>query len=150
MKALRAISLEYLYGLKRIELRPRASKVGEPFGYYEPPTRSIVLYSLPRLWTTDELSRGDREVMEGFGAEVTQDGNACRVHWPFESNLADWFLMDIVMHELGHHFAEQYKKKRGPIKGRWFHEVNAEMRAVRLAMGWNKRRKTELPRNEER
>ena len=148
-KALRTIPLEYLYGLKRIELRPRASKVGEPYAYYEPPTRSIVLYSLPRLWTTDRLSRGHREWMECFGAEVAHEKNAYRIHWPSESNLADWFLLGAVMHELGHHFAEQYKKKRGPIKGRGFPEMNAEMRALRLTMGWVKRRKKEPPRTEE-
>jgi hypothetical protein len=148
-KALRTIPLEYLYGLKRIELRPRASKVGEPYAYYEPPTRSIVLYSLPRLWTTDRIFRRERERMESFGAEVTREGHAYRVHWPPESGLAVWFFTDTILHELGHHFAEQYKKKRGLIKGRGFREAHAELHAFRLTRACVKRRKKEPWRTEE-
>lgn len=138
--ALRTVPVEYLYGLTRIELRARASKVGDPYGYYAPVKKFIVLYSLPRQWTTDCLSRSDRERMERFGAEVTQNGRTYHVHWPSEPGLAVWFFTDTVMHELGHHFSEQYKKKRGPLKGRWFREMSAELHALRLTRAMVRRR----------
>ena len=43
---LRQTPIEYLYGLKRIELRPRRNnKIGEPFGCYLPDEKTIWLYS---------------------------------------------------------------------------------------------------------
>ena len=81
---------------------------------------------------------------EAFGADVSQSGNMLQVHWPSESGLAAWFFTDTVMHELGHHFGEQYKKKRRLTKGRRFEEMNAELHAFRLTRAMVRRKQKAL------
>jgi len=40
--------VDYVYGLRKIELRPRvSSQVGDPYGFYRRSERLIVLYSVP-------------------------------------------------------------------------------------------------------
>ena len=130
--ALRTIPVEYMYGLSRIELRARQGRIGDPFGAYRPDEKIIVLYSLPRLWVVDMMSEGGQRDLEAFGARVSQHGRQWHVHWPSEVHLAVWFFKTVVTHELGHHFSEQYRKKRGRITGMRFREMNANLHSFRL------------------
>src|SRR4051794_31723766 len=62
---------QYLYGLKRIELRARRSPaIGQPFGCYYRRERVVALYSLPLTWELDQLARGWEGLLTGYGAEV--------------------------------------------------------------------------------
>jgi hypothetical protein len=131
--ALRTIPVEYLYGLSRIELRARqGNRIGEPLGAYRPRERVIVLYSLPLSWVVDSMSENRQKGMEAFGGRVGRHGEQWHVCWPSESSLAVWFFAEVVTHELGHHFSEQYKKKRGKIRGVRFREMNADLHSFRL------------------
>lgn len=131
--ALKTIPVEYLYGLSRVELRARrGSRIGEPFAAYRPDEKVVVLYSLPMLWVIDEMSEGAHKDMAAFGARVSQQGRLWHVYWPSETRLSLWFFKEVVMHELGHHFAEQYKRKRGRIRGVRFREMNADLHSFRL------------------
>ncbi len=134
VRVLKDIPVEYLYGLSRIELRARkGNKIGDPYGAYRPGEKVIILYSLPRLWVVDALPERGRKDMEACRARVSQHGPQWHVYWPSEAGLAVWFFQEVVTHELGHHFAEQYKKKRGRIQGVKFQEMNAELRSFRVA-----------------
>jgi hypothetical protein len=132
-RALRTIPVEYLYGLTHIELRARQGKqIGKPFGKYRSSEKAIILYSLPMNWVIDELAIGPRENMEAFGAEVVCKEDGWHVHWPSKASIGVWYFTEVLTHELGHHFAEQYKKKRGRIRGHRFAELNAELHSCRL------------------
>ncbi len=130
---LKSIPAEYLYGLSGVELCARQGKrIGEPFGEYRPAEKVIILYSLPTSWIIDVMSEGGQKRMEAYGARVSQHGRRWHVHWPSEVGLGVWFFKEVVTHELGHHFAEQYKKKRGRIQGVRFKEMNADLRSSRM------------------
>jgi hypothetical protein len=130
--ALRTIPIEYIYGLSRIELRARQGRIGDPFGAYGRDEKTIIFYSLPRLWVVDLMSEGGQKDLEAFGAKVSQHGRQWHVYWPSEAGLAVWFFKEVVTHELGHHFCNQYEKKRGRIRGVKFREMNANLHSLRL------------------
>jgi hypothetical protein len=130
--ALRTIPIEYVYGLSRVELRARPGRIGDPFGAYRPREKVIILYSLPRLWVVDRMSESGQRDLEAFGARVSQRGRQWHISWPSEAGLAVWFFKEVVTHELGHHFAEQYKNKRGRIRGITCREMNADLHSFRL------------------
>jgi len=132
-RLLKDIPVEYLYGLSRVELRARRGKrIGEPYGVHRSGEKVIILYSLPRLWVLDMMSEGSKKDLEACRARVSQHGRQWHVYWPSEAGLAVWFFKEVFTHELGHHFAEQYKKKRGRIRGVRYHEMNADLRSFRL------------------
>jgi hypothetical protein len=150
-RALQRIPLEYLYGLTRIELRARhGNGIGAPFGAYRPGDKVVILYSLPMVWLIDWMTEGYQKDLERFGARVSQDGRTWQVRWRSRSWLSLWFFKEIVLHELGHHFAEQYKNKRSRIRGIRFREMNANLHSFRLARAmfhrWKKRRGPKTPR----
>jgi hypothetical protein len=131
--ALRTIPLEYLYGLSCIELRARqGNEIGAPFGAYRPRDRVIILYSLPLSWVVSSMPEGRQKEVERFRARVSREGPQWHVRWPSEASLAVWFFAGVVTHELGHHFSEQYKNKRGRIRGARFREMNADLHSFRL------------------
>ena len=131
---LRQTPIEYLYGLKRIELRPRRNnKIGEPFGCYLPDEKAIWLYSLPPVWRMKEIPPGLRQNVESFGATVVKVNDAVEVRWlESQSAYVDIWFLTVLMHELGHHFVEQYKNQRGKIGGRHLEEKVADLRSMRL------------------
>jgi len=134
VRALKDVPLEYLYGLSAIELRARqGNKVGDPYGLYRPRDKVIILYSVPKLWVFDTMAEDYPKYLQRFGARVSQHGRQWHVYWPSRAGLAVWFFQDVVTHELGHHFAEQYKNKRSRIQGRRFREMDAELRSFRVA-----------------
>jgi hypothetical protein len=133
VRLLKHVPVEYIYGLSRIELRARQGKIGDPFGAYGRDEKAIILYSLPKLWVVDLMSERGQEDLEAYHAKVSRQGRQWHVYWPADAGLALWFFNEVFAHELGHHFAEQYKKKRGRIRGVRFREMNADLRSFRVA-----------------
>lgn len=128
------IPLEYLYGLDRIELRSRAARdVGDPFGCYLPDERAVILYSLPEAWHLPGLGIRMRRALERYRAQITETEAGVTVEWPVRGSLIVWFFFDVLMHELGHHFVRQYRHKNGPIRGRLYNELIADLHANRYA-----------------
>ena len=132
------VPLEYLYGLKQIELRPRADQVGNPYGFYSPGEKLIVLYSAPRVWelgrVSDEPSLlGQIAVLEDYGAQVRRDRNKLMVHWPESVGLEKLYFWQVFLHELGHHYSNQWKRRRKrPPWGR-YQEIVAELHRHKLS-----------------
>jgi len=123
--------IEYLYGLKRIEMRARVGvTIGEPFGVYYFRERTVVLYSLPRVWELSRLSDGWERLFVSYGARVDR-GSPIHVSWPTRLSLKLWFWDQVVMHELGHHFVEQYRSKNGRVRSRKAHERLADLHVGR-------------------
>jgi hypothetical protein len=123
---------EYLYGLRRIELRSRRSnRIGEPFGCYLFRERVVVLYSLPLVWTLDGLSNGWKEQLTAYHAEVHKEDKDIHVSWPSDTLLDLWFWDQVFIHELGHHFVEQYKERNGRVRRRSAHEGLANLHVGR-------------------
>jgi hypothetical protein len=129
----REVPVEYIYGLDRFELRAReGNRIGRPFAKYWEDEKAIILYSLPMQWVVDSMPVGHRKKLEVWGAEVLQNGSKWQVNWPFRAALGIWYFTEVLTHELGHHFAEQYKKKRGKIRSHKFNELNANLHSFRL------------------
>ena len=127
------IPVEYIYGLKRIELRARKGKqVGGHFAAYRRDEKAIILYSLPLQWTIDTMPENRKRELESWGVKIFRKDNQWQVHWPSEIELCMWYFTEVFTHELGHHFAEQYKNKRGKIRSRKFRELNANLHSLRL------------------
>jgi hypothetical protein len=127
------VPIEYIYGLKRIELRARQGKhVGRYFAAYRRDEKGIILYSLPLQWTIETMPKNRKRELESWGVKIFRKDNKWQVHWPSEIELCMWYFTEVFTHELGHHFAEQYKKKRGKIGSRKFRELNANLHSLRL------------------
>jgi hypothetical protein len=127
------VPLEYFYGLRRIELRPRTGEVGKPFALYRRDEKHIVLYSLPLQWSWNGFSAQHPEVktMRAFGASVIAVPSGVTVSWRHEVLRAVWFYASVFGHELGHHFRHQYRSRRR-FRGRRPEEVMADVHALRL------------------
>jgi hypothetical protein len=130
---LRAVPAEYILGLRRVELRARVGPVGQPYGLYQPAERVVLLYSLPLDWDVHFISGFDRRTMQAQGAVVECTGTPWRVQWGDGSRVDRWFARYVLLHELGHHFERQYRRRRGETRGRrWDEETVAEITRVRL------------------
>ena len=124
---------EYVHGLRRVELRARQGPVGEPFAEYRPGEKAVVIYSVPTVWERRSIPGYMQGSMRRFGAHLENRGDEWRVRWDNDlSGLAFWFAYIVVFHELGHHFAEQYRRRRGRIGGRPYREADADARARRI------------------
>jgi hypothetical protein len=108
------IRMAYLNGLSQIELRARVSpEVGDPYGSYVPGEASIRLYSTPRdLWIFRDTSVRWHWRPARYGARLEQVGADVHVHWSSVSDLARFLFVNVLAHELGHHFDFRYKHKR--------------------------------------
>ena len=106
---------EYLYGLRRIELRPRKSNiVGMPFGLYRRREKAIILYSLPLKWSWLGPA-GDHPTLRRLrvaGALITTAPHEVVVEWRSIRRLSLWWWWVVVTHELGHHFRYQFRARR--------------------------------------
>ena len=106
------VPVEYLYGLKAIELRGRISEIGKPFAYYTRDEKRIVLYSLPDKWELPNepflLTRG----MWRHFVKTNKTDKGYTVEWFDPEMMGFWFYIDVFAHELGHHYRNQYRKKR--------------------------------------
>jgi len=132
-RVLTEIPIEYVYGLSRIEMRARQEPgIGRPFGCYVHSERAIILYSLPPVWHFDRLADDFRQSLERFHARIVPSSPGFIIMWPEPGLLALWFYSYVFTHELGHHFAEQYKAKNGVMPSRSVSERSADLHARRL------------------
>jgi hypothetical protein len=140
---LSSVPLEYVYGLSRVELRPRQTDaVGKPFGCYWPDEKAIILYSVPPLvWNFPSIRADFRRSLLACYVTITQEKDSIRVVWPDSVFISLWYYAHVFTHELGHHFVEQYRAKNGRVGGRLFAEFVAEMHARRFTEDFFKRRR---------
>jgi hypothetical protein len=126
---------KYLHGLGSIELRARNGPIGLPFGRYTPGDRQIWLYSLPLEWRVAEIGEGVAASLTKYGAEVSKSEGGYVVTWPEPARalMGLWFFNTVVGHELGHHFNNQYKSRRTPIRGLDYQELHATLHGDRIA-----------------
>ncbi len=117
---LRSSPEEYVYGLDRIEFKPREAPrseegytlIGAPFGFYMRVDKSITLFSLPMTWVLREISPGLTYTVTGWGGNIQEENGKIIVEWPSENHLGLWFTCTVIHHELGHHYRHQYRRKR--------------------------------------
>ena len=135
---LQRLPIEYIYGLKRIELRPRPGAIGQPYGLYRPWEKTIILYSLPMAWelptidsTAGEFSVEEMNMEYMFSADIRERDGTRFVHWPAIELLAMWFCTTVLAHELGHHHRNQYRFQHRPSVG-LEEEIMAEIHALRI------------------
>ncbi len=132
--AVSRVPLEYLYGLDRIELRPREGEsVGSPFGVYWKDEKAIILYSLPMEWSWRGIQTRSRLVrrMCQFGAKTTERDGVLDIRWPFHDARAVWFYLEVFAHELGHHHRNKYRS-RNRRAGRVDEEIIADLHTERF------------------
>ena len=109
---LSSLPIEYIYGLRKIELLPRVSvEVGNPYGVYRLDEKDILLYSMPMSWSWEEASIESLEIlkMRKWYAHVVERGQGVSIQWPHEGARAMWFYIEVFAHELGHHYRNQYR-----------------------------------------
>ncbi len=129
---LKKLPVEYLYGLKKIELRPRNGEIGSPFGYYLDGEKTIVLYSLPMQWNLSGLGLSLGKSLVKYYAQIELTDEKYCINWPEESIMGLWFYSYVITHELGHHHVNQYRHKNGTIKNYEHHEIMADLHSSRL------------------
>jgi hypothetical protein len=134
---LRALPVEQIYKLERIELRPRTCDiVGFPFAEYFGPERMIVLYSLPTgeydwFYWLARKQEVQRILKLPDYARYRQTRYGVSVHWDEPGSLARWLEEDVLMHELGHHWRNVYEATWPRWRRRRDEERVAEARARR-------------------
>jgi hypothetical protein len=132
-RLLQRVPVEFIYGLSRIELRPRQLPlIGAPFGSYWVGERAIVLYSLPPVFHCRSLSADFRRSLNRFHADIQSGANGFTVSWREPAVMSLWFYSFVFTHELGHHFVEQYKSKNSRIRSRNAEELVADLHAKRF------------------
>jgi len=110
-RIVQGIRKRYIYGLVAIELRARPNTaIGCPYGEYLNDEKKIRLFSVPfPEWRFErECNTG---LFESHGATIQKEGKTIVVKW---SELVDvaYFIYEVFLHELGHHFHNQYRAKR--------------------------------------
>lgn len=140
----------YVYGLKAIELRPRKNAVGCPYGRYSVDEKRIWLYSCPaREWHFSEETWPCHKGVLSDGAKIITSENAGKevvVEWndPIDIEL---FFVDTLLHELGHHYVNQYRSSRGRPTTNSRNEALADLhvkklwRQINASLKWLKERR---------
>ncbi len=125
--------VDYLYGLKQVELCARTSEaIGKPYGYYLPSEKVIRLFSVPPTeWRIDEI--GAKSVFQAHGADVEIEDDSLLVRWKRPVDVAYLMYREVFLHELGHHFDNQYRHKKKWPDSRRAEEASATRRAYELA-----------------
>lgn len=130
------------YGLKSIELRQRteleSSNRTIVFGRTQP-KGIVTIYELSQApWIVPgSLHDDDSRRFSDFGAtiEVISDGLQTKISWT-EEMLKQFVLLDVLLHEIGHHLIQQYKGKRpARVLRSKNHEQLAELYAQRCRAG---------------
>jgi len=107
------------YGLRSIELAYRHDHDGGGdrdllMGRLIVPGRIVLYDQMPSPWLLPyQLSAGATARLQRAGAIVDWGGRdePTAVRWP-GATLRDYMLFDVLMHEVGHHMAQQYTGKR--------------------------------------
>ena len=131
-----AIPEGFFYGLRQIELRPRTGSMQQQaFGRYYLDKR-LHLYSVPpRTWKYDEITESYGQLVERYGAKVSETTDGISIEWNDSRCLFGFYLAEVFFHELGHHYAHQYKNKRKIPRGRKINEYLAELYKSRIRKG---------------
>jgi hypothetical protein len=126
---------EYTYGLKAIELLDRNSKkIGQPYAVYREDEKSIIIYSVPKcVWVFESLGQNTRDMYFEHGAEENKDESMVSIQWKTQLDLAYFMFMEVFLHELGHHFVNQYRYRNRAPKGDSANEGLAGLHAERLS-----------------
>lgn len=125
----------YVYGLKAIELRPRKDAVGCPYGLYSSVEKRIWLYSCPaREWHFSEEIWPRHKAVLTAGAQIIASQNAGKdvvVEWndPIDIEL---LFVDVLLHEMGHHYINQYRSSRGSPATNFREEALANVHVKKL------------------
>jgi hypothetical protein len=105
------------YGVREIrlsQLPAHATAAGKLFGRLYIPGK-IVLYeqAIPPWYLSGNLDGEELKALTRAGATVerSDDGMRCVIRWSGEA-LQNFFLFDVLMHEIGHHLQQQFKAKR--------------------------------------
>lgn len=131
---LRYQPIDYLYGLKRVELRARLTgEIGLPYGYYSGREKTIVLYSVPPTeWRFPTLGPHSIARFMSYGATVVEEESGTWARWPAPIDAAYFLYRHVFLHELGHHYDYQYRHKRKYPRGRIYAETSANRHAMHL------------------
>jgi hypothetical protein len=109
--------------------------VGSPYGFYRVRDKGIVLYSCPpRQWSFSAKQWPDHEGLLNRGATLlpSEDGESrVTIEWSDREEL-EMFYVHVLMHELGHHYAYQYRSTRPLPKTNRKHEVVAELHTRKI------------------
>ena len=141
-RLLEFVGPEATYGLQRIEyvLAPSMeATVFPPLGRLKVPG-CIVLYQqpIPPWRLSGIISASDANYCRLAGAiiEINQEIEATVVDWPGDT-LRNFFLFDVLLHEVGHHILQHYKGKRTKrIVRTRDHEAFAEVYVKRYRAAW--------------
>jgi len=129
---LQRIPVEFIYGLKKIELRSRQDKkIGEPYGFYRYSDRMVVLYSVPfDSWVLDGFTPLWRKAFRAWGAKLEKQGEAFFCTW--DPDKLRHFFCAVLCHELGHHYTFQYDPKNKLIPHLTTNENLADLHGSRI------------------
>ena len=113
------IPKEYVYGLTEIELRAREPNRNKPLGYYDIVDQKIVLYSMGDSMQVNLQKVRDaikfKAHYEWYKAKVEIGDPTITVTWEDKEWREYWFIKEVFLHEIGHHYSEFYKcRKKAP------------------------------------
>ena len=129
---LERVPVEFIVGLKSVELLARKNPVGFPYGDYMSDERRIRLYSLPPSgWRMGAQYSGTISQCKSLGARVENLGDEVELTWPDRTSL-EIFMVDTFLHELGHHYVYMHRTRRKLPSTVIGHEHLAEQWRVRL------------------
>jgi hypothetical protein len=125
-RVLHDLPLELWHGLRRIELRARKlTRQIQPLGQYSPREKRIILYSQPEEMVAPCMSEGMRDLLIKFQATIREENGGYIVSWKNAGWMSFWFCSEVFLHELGHHFRNQYPSKNKLLKGVRANEISA-------------------------
>jgi hypothetical protein len=133
-RILGVVPVEYVYGLRLIELRARQNSVGLPFAFYRPGERKIVIYSVPPVWEFELLPPSLRRSLKRFHAAIADSParTMSRITWNPPEFRTVWFAAEVLAHEFGHHLRFQYRHKNGRFGRRVDEELVAQLHSERF------------------
>ncbi len=145
VRALALLGPEAAYGVRTIELvhaPPAPPDALPPMGRFRTPGR-ILLFEQPRPpWRIlGALATETVDCLERSGAIVVEDEptGTTIVSWPGES-LRDFMIVEVLLHEIGHHVLQHHKGKRtARIARTRDHEAFARAFAKRHRAAWLRR-----------
>ncbi len=126
---------EYIYGLKALELLDRNSRdIGNPYAIYREDEKSIIIYSvLKKVWVFKSLGNSIRQLYFEHGATEEQCENSISIIWEAPLDLAYFMFCEVLLHELGHHYVNQYRCRNKTPKRDVENEMLADLHAERLS-----------------
>lgn len=139
---------ECIYGLRSVALVRGDGPPGFPFGTLRVPGH-IQIFDLPNPpWALPGLIEVvGRRSLDRAGATIeVSEGGLQTVVWWSDASLKDFFLFDVLMHEVAHHMIQQYRGKRS---ARVMRTKDHEAAAERFAR-WCRRVYRELDAEEHR